>query len=221
MKKIFILFVAVLLIGGNSTAQKVKAKPSASAAVGLMPIQIKNDDGTSDKYFLQKGDKLVYHVNAGGSEYDFIVTLNAAPFGGPIDFNYAMTNVSKTNGHVTISNDARKKATKYVNYFSGGELKLTNASSVWLSFDNYIDLPTKSTNMVFDDGDEETFYRSENKGAAPIVKIKGKERKLDVYLANNSSSDDGDKTLWINDSQINPLIIKMSLGWTIELKEIR
>jgi hypothetical protein len=221
MKKIFMLFVAVLFIGSTISAQKVKTKTTSTGAVSFMPIQYKNDDGTTSSYFLEKGDKLVYHVNAGGSEYDFIVTLNAAGFGGGIDFNYAMTNASKTKGHVNISGDARKSATKYINYFRGGDLNLTDASSVWLSTDNYIELPTQSTDMTFDDGEEESFYRSENLGEAPMIKIKGKARKLDVYLANNSSNDDGDKTLWINDAPGNPLIIKMSLGFTIELKEIR
>jgi hypothetical protein len=222
MKKLCILFIAVLFMGSNSSAQKVKStKSSNSGEVSFMPIQIKNDDGSSGTYFLEKGDKLVYHVTAGGNEYDFIVTLNSAGLGGPIDFNYQMTNASKTKGHINISSDARSKATKYINYFSGGDLNLTDASAVWLSSESYLDLPTKSTDMTFDDGDEESFYRSENLEAEPVVKIKGKNKKLKVFLLNNSADDDGDKTLWINDSESNPLIIKMKLGFTIELKEIR
>ncbi len=222
MKKLCILFIAALFAGSIASAQKVKStKTSGSSGISFMPLMIKNDDGTTSSYFLEKGDKLVYHVTAGSNEYDFIVTLNSANIAGGIDFNYAMTNANKTKGHVAISNDARTKATKYINYFNGGDLNLTDASSVWLSRENYVELPTQSTDMTFDDGDEETFYRSENMEAEPVVKIKGKNKKLDVFLLNNSADDDGDKTLWINDAQSNPLIIKMKLGFTIELKEIR
>ncbi len=217
MKKLFVLFIAALFIGSSTSAQKVKT--TTSGADNSMPIQIKNDDGTASTYSLQKGDKLVYHVNAGGSEYDFIVTLNAG-LGGSIDFNYAMTNANKTKGHVNISAEARKIANKYVNYFSGGDMNLTDASTVWLSTDNYVQMPTEFTNMTIDDNEEESFYRSEAK-ELPTVKIKGKNKKLNVFMLNNSFTDDGDKSLWINDSPGNPLIIKMNLGWTIELKEIR
>ena len=213
------LFIAALFMCGNISAQKVKTKTTTNGADNSMPIQFKNDDGTTGSYSLQKGDKLVYHVNAGGSEYDFIVTLNAG-LGGSIDFNYAMTNAGKTKGHVNISAEARKIANKYVNYFKGGDMDLTDASTVWLSTDNYVQMPTEFTNMVIDDNEEESFYRSEV-SELPTIKIKGKSKKLNVFLLNNSFIDNGYKSIWINDAPFNPLIIKMNLGWTIELKEIR
>jgi hypothetical protein len=210
MKKQFILFVSLMAFAFSSIAQ----------SSFTLPLVIKNDDGSSGFYDLKKGDKLVYQVNAGGSEYEFIVTLND-PGSNAFDFNYEMTNVNKTNGHVTISNKAKGDATKYVNYFRGGELKLTDACTVWLSGKNFNDMPDKKTTMTLDNGTPETFYRPEKDEVNPVVKIKGEDKKLEAFMINNAVDGSGNKTMWINDISSNSLIVKMDLGWSIVLKEIR
>lgn len=210
MKKQFILFVAVMLFALGSFAQDVFT----------LPLIIKNDDGSSEFYDLKKGDKLVYQVNAGGNEYEFIVTLND-PGKNALDFTYEMTNSNKTSGHITISNKAKSDATKYVNYFRGGNLSLTDACSVWLSGKNFSDMPNKKTVMQLDNNPADTFYRPEKDEVEPVVKVKGENKKLEAFVINNAADGNGKKTMWIHGISSNALIVKMDLGWTIVLKEIR
>jgi hypothetical protein len=210
MKKQFIVFISLMALAFGSLGQ----------GSIYLPMMIKNDDGSTGSYDIQKGDKLVYQVKAGGNEYDFIVTINDEGEKG-IDFNYEMTNANKTSGHVTISNQARSEATKYVNFFRGGELKLTDASTIWLSGKNFSDMPNKKTTMTLDNGVPETFYRPENDEVNPVVKIKGEDKKLDAFIINNGADGTGNKTMWINGISSNSLIVKMDLGWSIVLKEIK
>ena len=195
MKKQVILFVSLMVFAFSSMAQRSI----------YLPMMIKNDDGSTGSYDIQKGDKLVYQVKAGGNEYDFIVTINDEGDKG-IDFNYEMTNANKTSGHVTISAKAKSDATKYVNFFRGGELNLTDA---------------KKTTITLDNGAPETFYRPEKDEVSPVVKIKGEDKKLDAFIINNAADGSGNKTMWINGMSSNSLIVKMDLGWSIVLKEIR
>lgn len=210
MKKQVILFVSLMVFAFSSMAQRSI----------YLPMMIKNDDGSTGSYDIQKGDKLVYQVKAGGNEYDFIVTINDEGDKG-IDFNYEMTNANKTSGHVTISAKAKSDATKYVNFFRGGELNLTDACSIWLSGKNFGDMPNKKTTITLDNGAPETFYRPEKDEVSPVVKIKGEDKKLDAFIINNAADGGGNKTMWINGISSNSLIVKMDLGWSIVLKEIR
>ncbi|MEO6541714.1 MAG: hypothetical protein ABIN74_12000 [Ferruginibacter sp.] len=210
MKKQFILFISVMLVTLCSVAQ----------SSFTLPLIVKNDDGSSVFYDLKKGDKLVYQVNAGGNEYEFIVTLND-PGENALDFNYEMTNSNKTSGHVTISGNAKNEAIKYVNYFRGGDLNLTDASAVWLSNKNFSDMPDRKTVMQLDNNTPETFYRPQNDDVSPVVKIKGEDKKLEAFIINNAADGNGKKTMWIHGISSNSLIIKMDMGWTIVLKEIR
>lgn len=211
MKKQFVLIVCLMAFVFSSLAQKSM----------YLPIMIKNDDGSTGSYEIKKGDKLVYHVNAGGNEYDFIVTVNRESSKAGIDFNYEMTNGNNTKGHVIISANARNKATKYINYFRGGNLNLTNAITVWMSHKNFGDMPQKKTVMQLDDNNPETFYRPEKDEVNPVVRIKGENKKLDAFIINNAADGTGNKTMWINGISSNSLIVKMELGFSIQLMEIK
>lgn len=210
MQKQFILFVSAMLLTFVSIAQ----------SSFTLPIIVKNDDGSSQFYDLKAGDQLVYQVNAGGNEYDFIVTLND-PGKNALDFNYEMTNSNNTSGHVTISGEAKSNATRYVNYFRGGDLNLTDACTVWLSGKNFSDMPNKKTTMTLDNGTPETFYRPEKDEVEPVVKVKGEDKKLEGFIINNAADGNGKKTMWIHGISSNSLILKMDLGWSIVLKEVR
>lgn len=210
MKKLLMVF-CVVAIAFNSLAQSNLN----------LPLILKNDDGSTDTYIIQKGDKLVYEVKAGGSTYDFIITVNSEGIQTGIDFNYEMTNATKTSGHVKISAHAKRNASKYVNYFKGGELSLTDACTVWLSGKNFSDMPDRKTVMQIDNNAPETFYRPVNDEVEPVVKIKGKDQKIDGFKINNAPDGTGGKTIWINNDSSNALILKMELGFSIVLKEIK
>lgn len=132
-----------------------------------------------------------------------------------------MTAPVNKKGHVTISANGKNNSSKYVNFFAGGEMKLEDACTVWLTGKNFSDMPEKKTEMTIDDNTPETFYRPDKDEVFPEVKIKGKEMKIEGFIINNAADGTGNKTWWINGISSNSLILKMDMGWTIELKEIR
>jgi hypothetical protein len=211
MKKQLVLFICLMSFAFGGIAQESTN----------MPMVFKNADGTFGSHNITKGDKLIYQVNAGGNEYDFIVTVLSGSSKGALNFNYEMTNSKKTMGQVLISANARNNATKYINYFGGGKLNLTDAITVWLSNKNFGDMAKRKTTMQIDNNSPETFYRPEKDEATLIVKIKGEDKMLDAFIINNAADGGGDKTMWINLLSDNALIVKMNLGFTIVLKEIK
>ena len=214
MKKTFLLPL-VLMLMLSVTAQKIK-KPS----IGFeFRVTSSIDSTVLFSFPLLVGDKLVYHVNANGNEYDFIVTLNNESYEEGIDFNYVMTNADSTNGHVLITHIGSSKSKKYVNYFKGGELKLTDACTVWMTGANYWEYPVK--HITLDNNKEEEFYYKKNNTYDPVINFKGKLIKPDYAVYNNAADGNGNKTLWVNQVSTNSLFLKMDLGWTIELKEVR
>jgi len=242
MKKIFIALFALGMISGGTTgfAQKVKpkatvkttkkksskAKKSKKMTLGAaktlnLSLSVLKDDATFT-YDLKKGDKLVYHVNAYGKEYDFIVAINGFDYDKGIDFNYEMTAPASKTGHVKISPAAFHSSRKYMNQFAGGELNLTDASTVWLCYDAfYDDMPKRQTMMTLDNDAPELFYRPEEDAIEHEIKFKGEDVKVEAFLINNKKDGTGAKEIWVHNSSSNPLIIRMDLGWTIELKEVR
>jgi len=238
MQKILLGLFAMVLLTGNAFAQKAKPKPKAKTtakskakkskkmAIGAaktldLSLSVLKDDATFT-YDLKKGDKLVYHVNAYGKEYDFIVAINTFSYDKGIDFNYEMTAPASKTGHVKISADAFHSSRKYKNQFAGGEMNLTDASTIWLCYDAfYDDMPKRQTTMTMDDGAPEVFYRPEEDAVEHEINFKGETVKVEAFLINNKSDGTGNKEIWVHNSSSNPLIIRMDLGFTIELREVR
>jgi len=207
----------------TTTAKKTTPKgKKAITTTGktMLSLQVIKDDATYF-YDIVKGDKLVYEVNSNGNKYDFIVTINSYDFNTGIDFAYEMTNESKTKGRVRISSKALQSSKKYVNYFTGGELKLSDALTVWMSYDNFNEISTRKTNMTFDNGSAETFYRPEADAVNPEIDFKGENAVLDGFRMTNQADGNGSKEVWVHNISTNPLILKMDIGFTIELRAVR
>ncbi|MBL0145803.1 MAG: hypothetical protein IPP48_08610 [Chitinophagaceae bacterium] len=208
-------------VAKKKITKTTKAKTVIAPQTVSLEMFIKNDDGSSTMEPLAAGDKLIYAVNAGGQQYDFIVTLRKANYETGIEFDYEMTNGNKTKGHVKIDSKAKSESKKYLNYFKGGKINLTDACTVWMTYANFMDMPEKKTEMTLDDNETEIFYRPEKDEVTPTINFKGKPVKIDGFMINNAEDMKGDKTMWIQNSSSNSLILKMDLGWTIELKEIK
>jgi hypothetical protein len=98
---------------------------------------------------------------------------------------------------------------------------MVDACTVWLSDKNFADMKLKKTIMQMDNNSPETFYLPVENEVNPIVKIKGENKKLDGFIINNAADGKGNKTLWINNVSSNSLILKMELGFSIHLVEIK
>lgn len=181
---------------------------------------------SQEPYKMQVGDQLVYHVEAGGAEYDFIATPTKLSAKG-INFDYTMSAPANVNGSINISATALKNSFAMYNQFSGGKVNLTKEISVFAS-KAMMDAAEKGA---------VTFYLNGTNGAAEdfttlegmdsptngstyirwVKKINGKDYALDGPILENQ---DGSKAIRLTDGGGYPFITYMEIDFKIYLREI-
>jgi len=205
MKKLLLLIAFISFFSIQSQAQ----------------IDLDEEMMNGSTLMLQPGLILVYEVDFYDFTYDFLVHIKSFEEG--IEFNYEMTNDENTSGTVKISKEAFESATAQKNFFSGGEMNLTDQTTVWLSKKVFMDLVEKGTATISPDGGTTT-------GEIKVIEV---GHNYDIYNAINdetmddisyifAESPDGSWSYVIHLSKYNPLILEMDLkDWSLWLKEIR
>lgn len=164
----------------------------------------------------------IYEVVFQGQTYDFRVTNPIVDMNNGVSFKFKMTGDVGFGGLVNISKDAINTAHKQNNRFSNGDLSLEEETTVWVSNAVYNDIKTKGETFITADimgekqyevindeyNDDDEFYS---------VKVDEEEKYIKCLKI---GSKDGDEEIWINDDPKNPLILKMKLSFSIELKQI-
>jgi hypothetical protein len=179
--------------------------------------------GSDDLHLIEfaAGDTLIYEVNAGGNTYEFVAVLQTYDLSGKgFSFDWKMTAPVNLSGTVSVLADAYLNSRSYINRFAGGSLVLKDACTVFLTAQNFGEMPQKESRLILD-GDEETFYRPDNDEVPFKVKIGGEEYTLDGFKINNKKDGKGDKTIVIQGISSQSLILEMELGFKIRLKEIK
>lgn len=193
MKKVLILAAFVLLAGisSKSFAQKHEVKST----------------------WFKTGSVMTYHVLNVTKEYDYIVS--DLVLGLDVAFKWKMTDPVNYKGNITIHDAAIDTAMKMVNYFEdNSSLNMTNSTTAMFSRKAYKQLISQQSINVTVDKDSETiiFDRYEN---YPI-EVDGVKQDVEVMFAKSESG----KKFWILDNPKYPLILKMELGFTIDLRTV-
>jgi hypothetical protein len=167
----------------------------------------------NENAWLKKCTKLTYHLTIDATEYDFV--MDSLKFTDDIYFHWIMTTPGNDAGRVKIFKQALDSATAFNNYFTNNTyLELTDKTTVWASKVVYKAIKKgSSVNVDLGNGREKLTFISREKFS---VKVNGTLKSFDVLYATTVS---GSK-IWILDDPSNPLLIKMYVGWTIEIKEI-
>lgn len=162
----------------------------------------------------------IYEVIFQGNTYDFRVTNPKVDMDKGISFKYKMTGDVGINGVVNISKDALDTAHIQMNRFSNGNKDLTEETSVWVSNAVFNELKTNGeafmqasvfSAQVFQVvAEDDPFY---------VVKVDDEDKYIRCIHLVSRDRDDSQE-LWINDDPKNPLILKMKLDFSIELKQI-
>lgn len=193
MKKVYILAAIILLTGltPKSFAQKNEG-PNA---------------------WLKTGSVLTYHLLNITKEYDFVVS--DLVIGNDISLKWKMTEPVNYSGSVKMSSAAIDTATKIVDNFSdGSSFNMVDKTTIWLSRKLYKLIKSQSPAKINIDNKDEilNFVRNEKYP----VKVDGVQKDLDVIVAESAT---GSK-FWLLDNPQYPLIIKMELGFTIDLRSV-
>ncbi len=202
---------------------KTAVKKKTSTAKSEFPELICYEDGPCTFSF-QKGDTLVYEMNNAGSTYNlFVVPAKFTP-GVAADFNWFTTGAITKKGHVVISSTALKSSRNYINFFQEGEVKLTDASAIWLCDANFSDLSKKETVITIDNGKPEVFKSPEEGDAvsAPVT-YKGKPIEVEGFAIESKPDGAADrKEIWIMNISDNLIMFKITAAnFTMQLKEVR
>ncbi len=167
---------------------------------------------TNAQLSLSTNDKLIYDVSAGGADYNFTIKIKSLTPG--FNFAWQMTNEDASYGIIKVLPAAMATSKKMHNYFSNGNKTLTDATSVILSKAAYKEIIEKKkvtledgmATIVFENPDETSFsYR-----------VNGVEKNVPaIYLSAENGND-----IVVLKNPTYPLILRMNLGWTIQLNNI-
>lgn len=236
MKNTLILMVMLLTMGSLFAQTKAPAKPAAKKAAtkGKKVVKKKTsavktefdelvcyEDGPCT-FSIHKGDTLVYDVFTSGKQYTLLVIPNKFDAGVVADFNWIATGSVNKKGHVTISSKALLNGKNYLSSLPEGELKLTDASALWLGADNFKDLSKKQTPISFDKGNPETFLSPDEDAVSSPVNYKGKDISLEGFAIQTKAEGEPDrKEIWVLNISSNLLMFKItSTDFTMQLKEV-
>lgn len=232
MKKVLVFSIFLLTLGAVSAQTKPVAKKAAtkgkrvtkkstSAVKTEFDELVCYEDGPCT-FSIHKGDTLVYDVFAPGSQYTLLVVPNKFDAGIVADFNWMATGSVNKKGHVTISSKALQSGKNYLSTLPEGELKLTDASALWLGADNFKDLSQKQTPVSFDSGKPETFLSPDEDAVSAPVNYKGKDISLEGFAIQTKAEGEPDrKEIWVLNISSNLLMFKItSTNFTMQLKEV-
>jgi len=236
MKKI-IIFSLLALVFGSIAAQTKTAKTTAKKAATKSKRVTKKatsavktefdelvcyEDGPCT-FSIHRGDTLVYDVYTPGNQYTMLVIPNKFDAGVVADFNWITSGSINKKGHVVISSKALETGKSYLASLPEGELKLTDASALWLGGENFKDLSNKETPVSFDNGKPETFKSPEEDAVSAPVNYKGKEISLEGFAIQTKAEGEPDrKEIWVLNVSSNLLMFKISSNnFTMQLKEVR
>lgn len=166
---------------------------------------------------LNNQDALIYEVTYDSSPIEMLVELNSRT--PDLVLKYRMGFAEPKFGTITVTSDALSAATEQDNFWIGDKT-LINKTTLWISSSTYDDIILKGeATMPFRQGFTlyDLTYTLIEKGTFEIV-FNGKSRKLPVLYLEDKGGKGFKYWIWNNPS--DPVILKMDLGWVVDLKEI-
>lgn len=162
-----------------------------------------------------EGSDLLYEVNAEGEKYSFDLNINQFST-NYISFDWDMDGTR--SGTVSMTQKPLETATKLMNYFTGGYSELKDETSVWISQQLFKDLKTgKTVEINLGKGNVKKFRNNGYEGYCFKDKD-GKEICINTLVV---WDEDMKQEIWIADDPNNRLIVKMDIGFEINLIEIQ
>jgi hypothetical protein len=158
-----------------------------------------------------------YDVDYNGTQYQFVVRPKKVKMDEGASFDWHMTINDKLQGTVDMSKEALDTAHTEMNKFAGGPSDLKDQTTVWVSNAVYRELKKDGKSIISATENAQTFSVVDDEDEATITDSEGHTRALKTM---HVRSEDGQEELWINDDPANPLITRMNLGWSLQLKSI-
>ena len=162
----------------------------------------------------------IYEVIFGGQTYDFRVTNPKVDMDNGVSFKYKLTGDAGTNGTVSMSKEAIASAHEQMNKFGKDRYELTDRTSVWISKEVFNELKTTGSSMINanDWVGQREFTVVSSDGVDDYYSV-SVDDQFKYIRCIKVEAKDGEQ-LWINDDANNPIILKMNVDFSIELKQV-
>jgi hypothetical protein len=163
----------------------------------------------------------IYEVFFNDMKYDFRVSNPKVDMDNGVSFKYKLTGEVGYDGTVSISKEAIATAHDQMNKFGKETIELNTKTSVWISKEVFNEFKTngyssinandwegtKEFQLVSEKNSDDSYY--------PVtIDDEVKYVKCIRVIAKNGEE------LWINDDVNNPIILKMKVDFSIELKQV-
>lgn len=175
------------------------------------------EDLASFESAMKPGTVLTYDVNASGKKYQYIITIKK--LGDEIVFEWTMTAPVNKKGTVAMSANAVSKADALFNYFTEGESKLEKETSVFISRKLFNDVSSTSEASIRVNGASDTATVMSNTISEFNFNLNGNLVAVPGWELQGGS--EIKYTINVIESPKFPLIVRMDLGWTIQLAEVK
>jgi hypothetical protein len=164
----------------------------------------------------------IYEVVFNEKTYDFRVTNPKVDMDNGVSFKYKLTGDVGYNGTVNISKEAIATAHDQMNKFGKDTYELTDRTTVWISKEVFNELKTTGSSIInandWAGSREFTVVTNEYDINDDFFTVKVDDQ--DKYIrCIKVEAKDGEQ-LWIKDDPNNPIILKMKVDFSIELKQV-
>ena len=166
---------------------------------------------------MKPGTVLTYDVTNGTKKYQFIATIKK--LGDEITFDWKMTEPVNKTGTVSMSATAVSKADALFNYFTGGDSKLEKEISLFISKKIFAEISSTALASIKLNGATDTATVMSNTISEFNFNLNGNLVAVPGWELQGGS--DIKYTVDVLESVKFPLIVRIDLGWTIQLAEIK
>jgi hypothetical protein len=180
-------------------------------------------EGGPCTFSILKGDTLVYEVNQAGKSYQMYVIPNKFDAATSADYNWVTTAPDGRSGKVGISTAGLKTSNKLITNLTAGDLKLTDATTLWVSEKVFKEITKGKSGIIIDGGAAENFSSPEADASIITISYKNKSVDLDGFLIENKPEGQaGRKAISILNISQNLLVLKIDTDMgSMVLKEVR
>jgi hypothetical protein len=206
--------------GKTKSATGSKLQTDAGSELDLFTCY---EGGGPCTFTVLKGDTVVYSVSATGQTYDLFVIVNKFNGESFIDFNWYTSAPNNQSGKVAINTASLKTAKQYTTMLTPGAQQLNSGSAFWFTQLNYKESAKKETTIAFDAGAPEKFFSPEVDGIDVPINFRGKQVNLEGFIMQNKNEGEaGRKEIWVLNTSLNLLILKMNTdNMSMQIKEIK
>jgi hypothetical protein len=175
-------------------------------------FKIKNSEYS---HFFKEGSTFIYEVSSWGDKYELMIEIKKMDKNLHYKYQVEDDTIFKVKDEVMISQKSLENSEKiFMNLWDYSVSNLDDKTSLFFSKRVFQDLVNKKE-VTIDVGDGEEHLTFERKTVYNCV-VDGKEVELKAIYATS----DLFGYFWILDDERFPLILKMEVGYIIELKEI-